>query len=179
MINDDDLELASDICKKCNRNVHGSIWLEEWAYLYRMVMSNSIKSILEIGSFYHLSSTAFLQGLKDNDSNGYLMSLDIKYPEPDFKYDYDNWIKLEMSSFDVVPSLISKFDMVFVDGEHSYNAASIDINNAKKIINDNGFILVHDSNYEPVKKAIDDNLGECEFWSYREDKFHGIAIFRA
>jgi predicted O-methyltransferase YrrM len=177
-IKDDDIKFAKTICEKYHRKVSGSIWLEEWAYLYRLIIDHNIKSVLEIGSFHHLSSTAFLQGLKDNGSNGHLMSIDINYPEPEFEFEGNTpiWTKLQMSSFDVLPSLISGFDLIFVDGEHSYNAASTDINNAKNIVNKDGFIIVHDSNYGPVKRAINDNLGNCEIWSHHKDKFHGIAM---
>ena len=37
-----------------------------------------------------------------------------------------------------------KFDIIFIDGLHHYNQVSKDITNSLKILNENGFILVHD-----------------------------------
>tara|TARA_Y100000816_G_C25995226_1_gene519908 strand:- start:112 stop:792 length:681 start_codon:yes stop_codon:yes gene_type:complete len=37
-----------------------------------------------------------------------------------------------------------KFDIIFIDGLHHYNQVLKDIYNSLKILNDNGFILVHD-----------------------------------
>ena len=36
------------------------------------------------------------------------------------------------------------FEIIFIDGLHHYEQATKDINNALKILNNNGFILVHD-----------------------------------
>ena len=38
----------------------------------------------------------------------------------------------------------SKFDIIFIDGLHHYEQVIKDINNSLKILNDNGFILLHD-----------------------------------
>ena len=38
----------------------------------------------------------------------------------------------------------NKFDIVFIDGLHHYSQVLKDINNSLKILNKNGFILVHD-----------------------------------
>ena len=37
-----------------------------------------------------------------------------------------------------------RFDIIFIDGLHHYDQVSKDVNNALKILNDNGYILVHD-----------------------------------
>ena len=38
----------------------------------------------------------------------------------------------------------SKFDIIFIDGLHHYEQVIKDVNNSLKILNDNGFILLHD-----------------------------------
>ena len=38
-----------------------------------------------------------------------------------------------------------KFDIIFIDGLHHYDQVLKDINNSLKILNNNGFILVHDT----------------------------------
>ena len=37
-----------------------------------------------------------------------------------------------------------KFDIIFIDGLHHYEQVIKDVNNSLKILNDNGFILLHD-----------------------------------
>lgn len=38
----------------------------------------------------------------------------------------------------------SKFDIIFIDGLHHYEQVIKDVNNSLQILNDNGFILLHD-----------------------------------
>ncbi len=38
----------------------------------------------------------------------------------------------------------NKFDIIFIDGLHHYEQVIKDVNNSLKILNDNGFILLHD-----------------------------------
>jgi predicted O-methyltransferase YrrM len=174
-----DLKLAHSITKKFNLSVWGSIWIEEWAYLYNLVKKHKPKSIIEIGSFYHLSSTAFLKGIEDNKT-GHLLSLDISFPNPEFTYPNVLWTKLEASSHDILPKLINKYDMVFIDGDHSAEAVIKDIKNSLKILSHNGIIVMHDTNYPPTRAAIKSILNDkVKYWSFKKDKFHGIGIYKS
>ena len=84
-----------------------------------------------------------------------------------FKYWFKflNFHAFEMCSddfFDRLPKRIIKsgVDIAFVDGLHTYDQALRDIENCLKILNENGFIVVHDCNpisfngAYPVKKSI-------------------------
>jgi len=55
-----------------------------------------------------------------------------------------------------------RFDLVFIDGDHSRTGVSCDTELAKEIISDSGFICWHDSNPKPkylqVRQYLEDNL---------------------
>lgn len=172
-----DISLAHEISKKYDIKVHGSIWLEEWAILYRLVRNLKLKSILEIGSYYHLSSTALLKGIEDNQF-GHLLSLDIHFPVPEFNYANVLWTKLEMSSFEIMPKLKNKFDLIFIDGAHGTKAVTEDIHNSLELVSENGIILMHDTNYPTTKAAIEDVLGDnIDYYSHKPARFHGLGLY--
>lgn len=107
------------------------------------------------------------------------MFIDISFPEPEFDYPKASWIKLEDSSFNILPKLKNKFDLIFIDGDHGTKSVICDINNSLKIINKNGIILIHDTNYGPTKSAVKTILGtKVKYWTHRPDKFHGIGTYK-
>jgi len=178
-ISDLDIKEASAMINRRGLKQELSIWIEEWSYLYQQTVIRKPKSILEIGSYKHFSSLAFLEGLLRNGS-GYLVSLDIKFMLPDFYVDGASWIKIQESSHSVMPKMISKFDMILVDGCHGYNETFYDIINSIKLLNKGGVIYVHDANYGRVQKAIKRTMGRnAEIWSARPDLFHGLAIYHS
>ena len=59
---------------------------------------------------------------------------------------YANSFKFEFST------LNKKFDLIFVDGDHSYNAVKSDTANVFKLLrNENSVIVWHDYGYNPEK----------------------------
>ena len=64
-----------------------------------------------------------------------------------------NWLKdntnksidfYNMNSSDFFKLNTEKFDMIFIDGDHSYDGVKTDFVNALKFINDGGHIVLHD-----------------------------------
>lgn len=51
---------------------------------------------------------------------------------------------LRMISNEYFSKYNDKFDIIFVDGLHHYEQVTKDISNSLKILNDNGFIVIHD-----------------------------------
>lgn len=175
-ITEEDLEFVNKIKLQYNLSDHLAIKNEEWIFLYKTILNNNFKTILEIGSYYHFSSVAILEAIGET---GILLSLDIRFPNPEFYHPNKNWIRLEQSSHDILPKLKNKFDLILIDGDHSTNAAKIDIENSLNLINDNGIILIHDSNYSGPKQAIEQVLGDkVQYWSVANTKFHGFGIYK-
>lgn len=56
------------------------------------------------------------------------------------------------------------FDLVFIDGDHSYEAVKADIETAKRVLRPGGVIACHDYNnvIEGVTEAVDEEPGEKE-----------------
>lgn len=74
--------------------------------------------------------------------NCYLV--DVKFLDIDYS---DNTIKFEMTSdnfFQIIDTSI-KFDLVFIDGDHSKEQVLKDFLNAKDMVVDDGFIILHDT----------------------------------
>lgn len=66
-----------------------------------------------------------------------------------------NWLKnnssisidfYNMSSKEYFDKYNEKFDIIFIDGDHSYNGVKLDFDNCVNRINDGGFIVFHDIN---------------------------------
>lgn len=174
-----DIELAVDTLREYDAKCHGSIFYEEWAFLYRFVRHYKPRIILEIGSFYHVSSLAFLTGLSHNKNKGKLISVDINFPrELEFKDKNVKWVKIKSPSNDIVPAL-SDIDLSFVDGAHGADNVKDDFSNSLNVLSDQGYIIVHDLNYEPTVKGINKviDINDCSLWTSQPDLFHGMAIY--
>lgn len=147
----EDLELANSL----GLNFHGSIMPEEWAGLYRFTIDNNLTRIVEIGSYVHVSSLAFLMALKKL-GKGLLVCIDPNFPNKNFKSDNPDvkLIKIEDYSENVLPILNQSFDLSFVDGNHGKFEVLQDINNSRKVVVPDGYIVMHDSNYRPTQRGM-------------------------
>jgi hypothetical protein len=79
-----------------------------------------------------------------------------------------------------------KFDVIFIDGDHSYQQSKMDFINSLKALNDNGIIVMHDClphckeytsllwNGEVFKTIYDIHLSEFSYCIVDSD--HGCAI---
>jgi precorrin-6B methylase 2 len=73
--------------------------------------------------------------------------------------DCSNFILVKGQSQRVLPSFRDAFfDVIFIDGDHGYEAVLTDINNACRIIKPGGHICMHDFALDTVSRAIDDSL---------------------
>jgi hypothetical protein len=57
----------------------------------------------------------------------------------------------------------SKFDFVFIDGDHSFEGVLKDIEGVIPLLDAGGYILLHDAHYFEVKEAIDEALRRYPF----------------
>lgn len=101
------------------------------------------ESILEIGTFTGYSSICLARGLR---SGGRLTTIELNDELKDFAYDYfvkadvaDRIIQLTGNALEIIPSLGTMFDLVFIDGD---KREYIDYYNLiKKYIRQGGFII--------------------------------------
>ncbi len=64
------------------------------------------------------------------------------------------------SSRDVVPTLVHKYDVIYVDGDHSYEGAKKDLELSLEVLAEGGKIIVDDLQYPSVRKAFNEFLEE-------------------
>ena len=115
-----------------------------------LMLQNPLKSnIISIDPF-HLDKTNISiveNNIKKFNKFGYNVNLTKK-----FSNDMDHIKELNQTNF--------KTDILFIDGDHSYDAVISDFKNFNEFIDINGFIVFddyHDSEHSPdVKRAVDD-----------------------
>tara|TARA_B000000609_G_C24065569_1_gene289148 strand:- start:9 stop:626 length:618 start_codon:yes stop_codon:yes gene_type:complete len=65
----------------------------------------------------------------------------IEFTKTKFK-DRFNFIK--GSSFDILPTINEKYDVIFIDGDHSYNGVKTDLNNCLNLCHEDTIIIMDD-----------------------------------
>ena len=116
-------------------------------------------NVLEIGVHCGISTTALLAGLEEN--GGHLWSID---PHPSCRYvwyGHPQWTFVCPWSGDSRPDEI--FDLVFIDGDHAYEAVLSDLN-WYHMVKEGGMILCHDADtgsFPGVRQAIDEFCNRC------------------
>ena len=102
--------------------------MERFNIINNLIKKNKYKSYLEIGTQH---GNAF-------------RNIDIPYKicvDPDKQFE---GLTHEMTSDEFFEQNKEMFDIIFVDGLHTEEQATIDIKNSLKVLNKNGSIIVHD-----------------------------------
>jgi len=116
----------------------------EWKELLMYVKNNcKLDNALEIGC-YGLGSTYGLCKLFNN-----VVSIDIEKRDnwDDFKTDHDNWkyIVGDSKSSKVIEEIKDKkYDLIFIDGDHTYEGSKSDFVIYKNFLKEDGIIIFHD-----------------------------------
>ncbi|HSC35891.1 MAG TPA: class I SAM-dependent methyltransferase [Thermodesulfobacteriota bacterium] len=137
--------------------------------LYSLTRNLGPTIIVEIGSFIGYSSICFAQAMEDNNQKeGIVYGIDLFQPHPKnplfLKQDIDNPLQLagenskkaglghrivfmKGSSHELAKDLLSKIDLIdilFIDGDHTYNGVLRDYNLYHAKVRKNGLIIFHD-----------------------------------
>lgn len=144
---------------------HGSITIEEMHCLYRLVESvaDVEGDIIEIGSFSGRSAAtlAFARDLFSPQKQ--VIAVDFQ-PQPDLKANLDPIFKphdqiIQGISPGVVDRLLNKFSLGFVDGDHSYLQATLDLSAVERKLQPYGCVAMHDAFHFPtVTRCIKEHL---------------------
>jgi predicted O-methyltransferase YrrM len=117
-------------------------------------------NILEIGTEVGNTATAFLLGVEK--SGGTVTSIDINSQWSKNFPDHPQWTFIlgDSKSEEVKEQLHGRiFDILYVDGDHSYEGTKNDISFYSKLIHSGGLILVHDvlaTFFPGVRQAFDE-----------------------
>lgn len=143
---------------------------QESDFLRNIVSSESIKNVMEIGFNAGHSAELFLSSNKKIN----LVSFDIgdhDYVNIGKKFIDDNYPdKHELiigNSLETVPKYIQekkmKFDLIFIDGGHSYDVANGDLLNCKKLAHDKTIVILDDT-MNNTNHINDWNIGPNRAW---------------
>lgn len=138
----------------------------EGGYLYRLISSDaSITKTLEVGCAFGLSSLHICEALRGRPGASHLI-IDPKQAEvwhdvgvSQLKragIDFFNLIP-EPSEF-ALPDLLrdrsGSFDLVFIDGWHTFDHTMLDLFYANRLVRVGGYIVVDDCNWASVAAAV-------------------------
>jgi predicted O-methyltransferase YrrM len=151
--------------KSRTMKIHSSIDHLTAITLNNLVKNNKYSNVLEIGMAFGTSSLAIIAALP---KSGLLYSID-PYQTDTKHWDSVGLIRLNESnathkhrliqekSFIALPELIKKgnlFDLVYIDGWHTFDGTLIDLFYSDKLLKPNGVIGVNDTNFASVNKAL-------------------------
>ena len=138
-------------------------------YDIRTLMGEKPLNYVEIGAF--AGGSASLMSQHPFPTNCF--SIDIGQPIPPeiakrnvatFKTDNNTWEYIQGSSYNpntvkLLKNKISTIDILFIDGDHSFNAVIKDFESYKNMVSPNGYVIFddyHDHKHSPeVKTAVD------------------------
>jgi predicted O-methyltransferase YrrM len=131
-------------------------------FLYELVSELKAENVLEIGFRQGQSTRSILSALKHNDF-GKLTTISIDLPDrkgrvPEELLSY--WHPISSDSHDnycleVIEDKL--FQVILIDGDHSYGGVKQDFNDFKNSLADGGYILFHD--------VLNMSCGVPKFWN--------------
>jgi len=124
------------------------LMIDEAAYLYRLVRSLGAPAVVEIGRYR--GGTTFLLAV----AGGRVLSLDV---DPSVtssdelltraldRYDLRGRVTLEIADSRSYPVELAAYDVVFVDGDHTYAGAQGDVERWLPGVKTGGHLILHDA----------------------------------
>lgn len=150
---------------------------KEWKDLLLYILNNDIKTdnALEIGR-YNGGTTHSLCQLFDN-----VVSIDIeRQPNIDFLEEVNQNLTIitadskDIKTVELIKSFDKKFDLIFIDGDHSYEGVKKDLELYNKFLSPTGVILFHDIIHSEWHTNM--NCGVPELWDELKNKYNTHEI---
>jgi predicted O-methyltransferase YrrM len=124
------------------------LMIDEAAYLYRLVRSLASPVVVEIGRYR--GGTTFLLAA----AGGQVLSLDISPAVADSdaelrgaleRYGLSGRVTIEIADSHAYPVEPASYDIVFVDGDHTYDGARTDVERWLPGVTAGGHLILHDA----------------------------------
>ncbi len=138
----------------------------EGEYLYQLISSDkSVVKTLEIGCAFGLSSLHICEALRNRPGASHLI-IDPKQVNVWHGIGISHLERANIKFFDIIsepselalPNLLrhqtESFDLIFIDGWHTFDQTMLDIFYANRLIRVGGYIVVDDCNWESVAAAV-------------------------
>ena len=164
LASDDDVKLHSSITPNMSSPIMGCLRDVHFPILKDIVKRTGVKNILEIGFNAGHSCLSWL--LSSDDTK--VVGLDIYYPEQSVGYLRENYTdrfffvnadSKTLSETDVIEQWENEFDLIFIDGDHSYEAVVRDLKNSVRL---NPKYIVFDDVRHPAHSYIETIIKESE-----------------
>lgn len=164
LASDDDVKLHSSITPNMSLPIMGCLRDVHFPILKDIVKRTGVNNILEIGFNAGHSCLSWL--LSSNDTR--VVGLDIYYPEQSVRYLRENYTdrfffvnadSKTLSETDVIEQWENEFDLIFIDGDHSYEAVVRDLKNSLRL---NPKYIVFDDVRHPAHSYIETIIKESE-----------------
>jgi predicted O-methyltransferase YrrM len=139
---------------------------DEGEYLYRLISSDSsITKTLEVGCAFGLSSLHICEALRNRTGASHLI-IDPKQMDVWHGVGISHLKRANIEFYDLIlepselalPHLLrhqpEKFDLIFIDGWHTFDQTMLDLFYANRLIRVGGYIIVDDCNWESVAAAV-------------------------
>jgi len=141
-------------------------------------------NVLEIGVHTGISTAALLLGVEEK--GGHVWSVDISGQSRYVWHGHPQWTFLHSDSGAVMGRLgallPTVFDLVYIDGGHSYEQVISDLANFSPLVRPGGLILVHDvlfAEFFPgVQRAFDEWRRRLEYDSEIREGSCGLGVLR-
>jgi predicted O-methyltransferase YrrM len=145
-----------------NNKLEGKAWQikDEFISLLSFIQDNGIKNILEIGAYKGGSALGFLEIGCNVTSIDIVKQPEIKDLEEKYTYNYRFFIREEKTSQIIEEiSPTGGYDLLWIDGDHSYEWCMKDFNEFKRFVRQGGYVAFHDI----VNSKLHEEQ-ECEVW---------------
>ncbi|MDY6868855.1 MAG: class I SAM-dependent methyltransferase [Chloroflexota bacterium] len=145
----------------------GHIDRQEGLFLSNLILNDpSIVNTLEIGCAFGISSLYICNALRDRSNASHTIldpyqygdhyqgigALNLKRAGIDFFNLIDE--KSEIALPKILNKTTEKYDLIFIDGLHTFDQASVDFYFANRLVRKGGFIVFDDSSLPSVAKVI-------------------------
>jgi len=149
--------------------------LDTWAHL-PFLRSVAKGNVLEIGVHCGVSTTALLAGLEEN--GGHLWSVDVHPSCRYVWYGHPRWTFFCPWSGDKIQPWLP-LDVLFIDGEHTYQAVLLDLRLWGRRVKPGGLILCHDADsasFPGVRDAIEIHCKEFDLKHELRPGSNGLEV---
>jgi len=161
-------------------------WLRRWSLIKYFIETYKVKSLVEIGVFNADIGKRILREEKIDLDCYVMIDKSIKGICYDLKEDHPEVKILKGDSSVMVDCIEDNFaDLIFVDGDHSYEGCRSDISLYTPKLKKDGWMLVHDyhrgggGTFPGIRKAVIELWGEGNFYFIPDeapDSARGIAF---
>jgi predicted O-methyltransferase YrrM len=149
--------------------INSNVNKDEGIFLEKLILDNNFKDVIEVGLAFGISAFYMCHSL--SKTKGHLISIDPFQKQEWHNYGIElikknNFDKIhrfiEKKSYIALPELLIEaeknnklYDMIFIDGWHTFDYTLVDFFYADKLIKIGGYIIIDDIRHNSVVQVID------------------------